>query len=292
MKFSTSILLANFITTTSALNSGSLDQEVKQVAAESSVQAIVTTAQRIIVEKTTTEAIIENTQDTKSLVVDSVVAATSVITAKNSQGYAVEPATTVITTDAKGNKVTQALWWVASVVNTASTSKKVKTYATAIDSSIVESNEADKSSSTSTKIWWTPSTTTSDSTKKDSASDSTTTNWDEALATVTTTNSDGVLYTSKVWWLPTSSSNTFNESGAKYSTSYSVFTTTYTTKLASTLETITTTLSTAVIKKVDSATYTSSTSSTNSISKNSTNGAGKIEYGMGVGAVALAALLF
>ncbi|CCE63786.1 hypothetical protein TPHA_0F03050 [Tetrapisispora phaffii CBS 4417] len=202
----------------------------------------------------------------------------------SAQEYAVEPSTTVTTTDYLGRTTTEVLWYlpetsvaVASAVSGAETISSAANTDAVVKS--VKSAETEKATSSQIAA-----------SNNAEALTSSIRNWDEALTTVTATNSDGVVYTSKIWWLPSTSeteATASNDEDAEYTTSYSKYETTYTSTSESELETITTTFSTAIVMRV------ASTNSTASVHSNATNGAFKNEYGFGAGAgmVALAAFL-
>lgn len=131
----------------------------------------------------------------------SVQAPTTVVntdTVPKNQAYAVAPSATVITTNAQGQTTTQLLWYVASnAVNS-------------IPTDITNSAKSDKDKRT---------TQTTDGMKTvSSAGIPSTKTTDGPLTTLVGTYSNGVGYTSVLWWLP---STTTNRSGSHITTTLS-----------------------------------------------------------------------
>lgn len=169
--------------------------------------------------------------------------------AQNSQQYAVNPSTTVITTNAQGQTTTQYLWYVGS---------------NAVESNTANSNKGRTSISTTA----TAGTLSAASTKTTEG----------PLTTVVGTYSNGVEYTSVLWWLP---STTYTESGSHVTTTLQSDMSESITKSNSDSATTTTGKKTKTTK---------SKSSTHSISSyhNSTNVANKLsKNAIGLAAVML-----
>lgn len=141
-------------------------------------------------EDVATEAIATEAIATQEALTQEAVTAAVTDVAASAAGYAVQPSTTIVTTNAQGQTTTQYLWYIppteASVAN-----------------SIVNSN-IESTVATATEV------TASGSIAPVSITTRTT---DGPLTTVTGTYSNGIAYTSTLWWLPSSEMAKLTASG-------------------------------------------------------------------------------
>lgn len=188
-----------------------------------------------------------------------------------SNAYAVEPSTTIVTTDAQGQTTTQYLWYITPS-NTAES-----------ETSAIETLSSHSKETTEISV---------------AASVSSTRRADEPITIMTTTNSAGDLYTTTIWWLPstttlagaaTSGSDSVEISRSTksvLSTSYSE--SLYLTTSGSKVMTMTSTYATTLLQKVVSNT-------TATVHSNSTNAAlmlqGSADLGIYVAAAAAGVML-
>ncbi|KAL3234887.1 hypothetical protein RNJ44_02675 [Nakaseomyces bracarensis] len=290
MKISQVTLLCS--ATLVAASSGGLDDMANESSAQSKAlksttnSAVASSASPNVIpptEKTTSSKVANSNLVQNSNVISSSVAAAD---------YAIEPSTTITTTDANGNPTTQLLWWIPETA-TAATKSDQTDVASAVSSATASAKTLASSVSILQKSDFSsvPSVSTTESASVSTHSRRA----DEPITTVTTTDSEGNAITSKVWWLPSTTyskqsaadssaiTNSANIKDTKETTIKSVFVS----SSGSSLETYTKTF-TSNIRKAASISSNATSSSVNAaegwVVQNNVIGAGSL--------IALAMALF
>lgn len=143
-------------------------------------------------------------------VINSVQVSVSGIASSSATGaYADAPLTTITTNDANGNPTTKFLWWIPDSTTTPApvSSVKEESASSVIDPSTISvSGKKSKTLATSISILQVSdfSSVSVQNRGNSVSSSSHSRRADEPLTTVTTTDADGNIITSKVWWLPSS----------------------------------------------------------------------------------------